>query len=228
MVYISRKIVYPIFVLIFAIAFFMLIYFVSFSQDLSISNAEFDFSGDKIVLKMDINNTSNHYLRDIEVIVVMGQEESSYIIEELGPREGYKFEEEFEITEGLKYDVYVKAPYNITKHFPLELDETTVRPVLAKVNLNSEMRVGEEYNVLVTLQNVSKSDISDVIWITTSEGTFFEESFFPRTVSLKSGESKTLYSTLTPISPGVVNLTFTVKIGNIENDFEHEIIILPE
>ena len=96
MVYISRKIVYPIFVLIFAIAFFMLIYFVSFSQDLSISNAEFDFSGDKIVLKMDINNTSNHYLRDIEVIVVMGQEESSYIIEELGPREGYKFEEEFE------------------------------------------------------------------------------------------------------------------------------------
>jgi len=78
------------------------------------------------------------------------------------------------------------------------------------------------------LKNVSESDISEVAWITSVEGSFFEESFFPRTASLKSGESKTLYSTLTPISPGTANLTFVVKVGKIEHDFEYEIIILPE
>jgi len=228
MVYISRKVVYSTFVLIFAIVFFLLIYFVVGSQALDVSNAEFDFSGDKIVLKMDIENVSNHYVRDIEIIVVMGNEESNHLIEKLAPGELYKFEEEFEITEGLKYDVFVKAPFNITKYFPIELDATTVQPVLAEVSIASLMKVGEAYTVLVTLKNVSESDISEVAWITSAEGSFFEESFFPRTAFLKSGESKTLYSTLTPISPGTANLTFVVKVGKIEHDFEYEIIILPE
>lgn len=203
----------------------MLIYFASFSQDLSVSNAEFDFKGDKIVLKMDINNISNHNVTDIDILIIYGDEEKSYTIEKLAPQEQYKFERELELTDALHYDVYVKTPYNLTKHFPIDFDETTIRPILASIFINSEMVVGTEYNPIVTFRNVSESDISDVQWITISEGDFFEEDFFPRTFSIKSGESKSLPTKLTPKMPGQVKLTFILKVGSIEYEQEQVITI---
>ena len=228
MIFISRKVIYPIFVLVFAIAFFMLIYLVSFSSDLAVLNAEFGFSGDKIVIKMDINNISNHYVRDIEVIVVNGNEESNLIIGELAPGAQYHFEEEFGISEKLVYDVYIKAPYNITKRFTKELEATTIRPVLASIFIDSELKVGQQYNPILTFKNVSESDLSEVVWITSSEGDYFEEEFFPRKFPLKSGESKSLPTTLTPKVPGSVKLTFILKVGNIEYVEEHTVIIVSE
>jgi len=228
MVFVSRKVVYPIFVLIFAVAFFALIYFVSFSQDLSVSNAQFDFSGDKIVLKMDINNISNHFVKDIEVLVVNGDKENSHIIKTLAPGEQYYFEEEFEISEYLRYDVYVKAPFNITKYFPIELNENTIRPVLVSVAIEPEMKVGVQYNPIINFVNVSESDISEVMWITSADGGFFEEEFFPREFSLKLGESKYLPTTFTPKAPGKAKLTFILKVGNIEYEQEKVITIIQE
>jgi hypothetical protein len=228
MVYVSRKIIYPMFVLVFAIAFFMLIYLVSFSSDLTISNAQFDFSGDKIVLKMDINNGSNHYIRDIEVIVISGNEEKNHLIEQLEPKEQYKFEEEYDLSESLTYRVYVKAPFNVTKQFDIELDETTVRPVLASISMAPQMKVGQEYNPILTFKNVSQSDISKIIWITSSEGDYFEDDFFPREFALKSGESKSLPVSFTPKAPGIVKLTFILKVGNIEYEQEHIVTITSE
>ena len=228
MVYVSRKIIYPMFVLVFAIAFFMLIYLVSFSNDLSVSNAEFGFSGDKLVIMMDINNVSNHFVRDIEVIVVNGNDVTNLIIEELAPGAQYLFEREFDISENLVYDVYVKAPFNITKRFTKELEATTIRPVLASIFIEPELKVGQQYNPILTFKNVSESDLSEVVWITSSEGDYFEEEFFPRKFPLKSGESKSLPTTLTPKVPGSVKLTFILKVGNIEYVEEHTVIIVPE
>jgi len=228
MVFISRKVVYPIFVLIFAIAFFTLIYIVSFSQGLNVSNAQFDFSGDKIVLKMDINNVSNHHIKDIEVLVVNGNKENSHMIKTLAPSEQYHFEEEFEISENLRYDVYVKAPLNITKYFPIELNQNTIRPVLVNVSIASEMKVGVQYNPIMNFMNVSEGDISEVLWITSSDGDFFEEDFFPREFSLKVGESKYLPATFTPKAPGKAKLTFILKVGNIEYEQEKVITIVQE
>ena len=228
MVFISRKVVYPIFVLIFAVAFFVLIYMVSFSQDLVVLNAQSDYSGDKLVLKMDINNISNHFVKDIEVLVVNGGKEDNYLISSLAPGEQYHFEEEFEITEYLHYDVYVKAPFNITKYFPIELKQNTVRPVLASVAIPSEMKVGIQYSPNISFMNVSESDISEVVWVTTSDGDYFEEDFFPRKFSLKSGESKSLPATFTPKAPGQVKLTFILKVGNIEYEQDKIITIVSE
>ena len=228
MVFISRKVVYPIFVLIFAIAFFILIYTVSFSQDLSVSNAQFDYSGDKIILKMDINNVSNHFVKNVEVLVINGNKENSNIIKLLAPGEYYQFEEEFDLSEHLQYDVYVKAPFNITKYFPIELNQTTIRPVLVNISIDPEMKVGVQYKPSISFMNVSESDISEVVWITSSEGDFFEEDFFPREFSLRVGESKFLPATFTPKAPGEVKLTFILKVGNIEYEQEKVITIVQE
>ena len=228
MIFISRKVIYPMFVLVFAIAFFMIIYLVSFSSDLSISNAVFDYGGDEIVIKMDINNTSNHYVRDIEVRIVNGTDESSLTIDEIPPGGQYKFEERFDSSENLIYDIYVVAPFNITKHFTKELEATTIRPVLASISIDSKMKVGVDSQLILTFENVSQSDISKIIWITSSEGDYFEGDFFPREFSLKSGESKALPVLFTPKAPGIVKLTFILKVGNIEYKEEHTVTILPE
>jgi hypothetical protein len=228
MVFISRKIIYPIFVAVFAIAFFMLVYLVSFSNDILVDNAEFSFSGENVVLKMDLINTSNHVLRDVSVMVVMGQEEQNEVIAEILPGEKVLFEKTLPVSKTFGYDIYIRVPFNRPVFLSLVLDESTVRPVVSEVSLSNPMVVGEQYNIGVTLKNVSKSDLLEVYWITSAEGSFFEESFFPRSVALKSGESKTLYSTLTPISPGNVKLNFVLKIGDIEQKSSHTVTILSE
>jgi len=134
----------------------------------------------------------------------------------LAPGEVFEFEAFFPLSEEVYYKVFVMAPF--TKSIPLDfsLQEQTINPVKAELSLPSKLFANESYKYPVKLCNVSESDISEVFWIESSDEEVFREEFFERSVSLKKGECKTIYSTLTPISLGRVELKFTLRVGLVE------------
>ncbi|MBT4191939.1 MAG: hypothetical protein HOE11_01390 [Candidatus Diapherotrites archaeon] len=226
MVFVSRKIVYPVFLVIFAIAFFTLVYFVSFSPQVLVENTSVDFVGDGIVLKAEINNISNHYVRDAEIVVAMAGEEITAKLDPLAPKEVFNVVMPLPVSKDLRYDVFVNIPFRKSLHLPFELNESTVKPVNATVQLTSSMVVGATYDYTVKLCNVSENSLSEVSWNEHVRGNYFEESLFPRTISLPKNECKNLYSTLTPIKSGQVKIDFTLGVGGIEQNSSHTVNIV--
>jgi hypothetical protein len=224
--YISRKVVYPVFIVLFAIAFFTLIYFVSFSQQVSVENASVELVGEEVLLKADIINNSNHFIRDAELLVVMSGEETTAKLDPLGPKEVFNVVMPLPISSDLRYDVYVNVPLRKPLHLFFELEESTIKPVTASVQLVSNMVIGQKYNYIVKLCNISENDLSEVTWIELFEGTYFAEETFPRTTSIQKDECKNLYSTLTPINPGQAKINFALKVGEIEQNSSHVINIV--
>jgi hypothetical protein len=225
MVFVSRKIVYPIFIVIFAIAFFTIVYFVSFSQQLSVENASVEFVGEKIVLNADIVNNSNHFIRDAEIVVEMKDEETTAKLDPLAPKEVFSVVMPLPVSPDLKYDVFVNVPFRKPLHLFFELNESTVKPVNATVQLTTNMIVGEEYDYIVKLCNVSENDLFEVSWKESVVGDYFAEPLFPRTISLGENECKNLYSTLTPINSGQIKIDFILGVGGIEQNSSHTVNI---
>ncbi len=223
--FISRKIVYPVFIIVFAIIFFTLIYFISFTQVLTVENASLELVGDQVLLKADIVNNSNHSIDDAQVKVVMNNEERVAVVQSISANDRVEFTTEIPFSENLQYEVYITSSFNRPVHLHFELDETTVRPVTAEVQLTSSMTVGNKYDMIVRLCNVSESDLFEVYWIESVEGSYFEEPFFPRTVSLGVNDCKNLNSTLTPINPGMAKMKFVLRVGKLEQNYSHTITI---
>lgn len=226
MIFVSRKIVYPLFVLAFAVVFFVIVYLVSFSQVLSVSDASVEFSGEKILLSALVKNISNHRVSDAAMLVKLSGQEVRVDINSLEPGEEFLVVTEVPFSSDLTYDVYVTAPFNRTIYLPFKLDQTTVEPVKAKVQLTSEMLVGEKYQMVVELCNVSESSLPEVYWVTTIEGDFFESNIPVYNVALAKNDCKNLYPSLTPISPGNAKLTFILRIGSLEQKYSHEVKIV--
>ncbi len=233
MVYISRKIVYPIFILLFAIVFFSVIFLFSFNQVLKVDDAELEFFGDKIIFTAKVSNISNHLVRNSELLIRMGDQERIAKIKDLAVGESFEVISELPFSESLQYEVFVTTPFSKPIKMFFELDESTVKPVVAEVQIGSDspissiMTIGKKYDVTVSLCNVSKNDLFEVIWFETVNENFFEEKFFPRSISLRINECKNLYSTLTPINSGEANLTFVLRVGSLEQK-ESKIITVGE
>lgn len=225
MVYVSRKIVYPVFILFFTIIFFSIIFLVSFNQVLSVDDASIEIVGGKIILKSNISNISNHLVRDSKMLIQMDEIQSIVKIKDLSPGEKFEVISELPFVETLKYEVFVSSPFSKSIKLFFEIDETTVRPVKAQVQLASNMIIGKKYDVVVSLCNVSNNDLFEVIWLENTVGKYFDESFFQRSVPLKINECKNLYSTLTPITPGEVQMDFILRVGSLEQKYSHKIII---
>ncbi len=226
MVYTSRRRVYSFFIIIFALVFFSIVFLFSFSQDLEIIDSSVSVMNDKVVLKLEIYNTSNHYVRGASVLISMPDQERRAQVPDLAPQQ--KFElivGELPISEKLLYDVYLSAPSNKTQHLYFNLDESTIRPVNVEVQLTSQMNIDQTYNMLVKLCNVSNSPLFEVYWIESAEGNFFRDDFVPRTISLDIGDCKFINTPLTPIKKGQAVLKFTLKVGTLVQDSSYAVDI---
>jgi hypothetical protein len=228
MLYVPRKILYPLFVLLFIVIFFSIISLMSFSQSLNVRDTSVEVVGDKVIFKATIENVSNHIVEGVTIVFSTKEKEVSEKVSVINPNESLEVAYELPFSEDLKYDVYISSPFNRPINLFFELDETTVKPVKAEVNLAKGMVVGNKYDMVVRLCNESQSDLFDVYWVESVQGSFFEEPFFPRTVSLRVNECKNLYSTLTPISPGVVKINFTLRVGQLEQENEYVVNISSE
>lgn len=164
MVYVSRKVVYPAFIVSFAIVFFVLIYFFSISQSLVVENSRVEIDGDSLVFYSEVTNISNNYVRNISLDLVHSGGKTTYRINDLSPNESTEVVvRNISFSDNLTYDVFIKAPFNRTINIPFILEQETVRPVTAEVFLNSSMIVGQEYDYVVTICNVSNNALIDVL-----------------------------------------------------------------
>jgi hypothetical protein len=226
MVYISRKIIYPSFVVIFSLVFFILLYFFYFSDGLEVSEESIEIVGQSIIYRSIVTNTSMHYVRDVKVDIIDEEFNNSYRIKDLAPGESVDVEiDNIPIVNDYQYDLVISGFLNRPKRFEFSLEASTVRPVDAEVNLASEMQVGTEYNYFVKLCNVSNNALTDVMWSESIEGSYFEQPLIPRTIDLSVNECKNLNSTLTPIREGDIVLDLRLRVGKVEQNYEYNISI---
>ena len=232
MTYVPRKIVYPIFTFAVILILLAVILF-SFGvfQSLEVIDPQVSVIGDKVSISLTVKNVSNHVVHSPTVTIKTDTLEVSENLPDLVSGEEFLFVKNIDFSESLLYNIYVSAPYTMSVHIPFEIDESTIRPVEAEVYLTSNMQVGNEYSVEVKLCNKSNDYLPEVFWITSVQGNYFKEEFFPRTFSLKGApnpECKNFYSTFTPINPGIAKVTFTLKVGSLEQTLDKEITISPK
>ncbi|MEK6959251.1 MAG: hypothetical protein AABW59_04360 [archaeon] len=231
MAYIPRKIVYPFFIGIFTIIFFSGVYLVSFYKPLTVSDAQISVEGDHMLLQLMVKNSSYHFVRGADILVKYGDEQITGSIGNggaLGPDENFEVVMELPFAQVNAYDVYVRAPYNRAERIFIPIDPSTLEPVKASVRITTNMIVGQKYDVVVELCNISPSDLSDVTWGQVAQGDYFDEKLFPRSIPIRSNECKPLYSTLTPNTPGKTIIEFTLTVGKLVQKFEQEVVITQE
>ena len=218
-IYVSRKILYPIFIALFAIIFFSMVFFVSFYQPITVIDPKLAVEGDHFILSMWIRNNSNHAITGADILVDMGGDQQVVKINECGclaADENIQVAFELPFSNVSSYNVYIRSPLNKSVRLNFPVEESTIRPVKASVRMSTSMKVGQKQDVAVDLCNESESDLHDVTWEMLADEGFFEEELFPQSVSLRVGECKTLYSTLTPIKSGSVSLEMSLSVGKLE------------
>jgi hypothetical protein len=253
MIHASRKIVYPIFVIIFSLTFFALLFLVFFNQGLEVSEATVSIIGSDVVLKMNLHNNSMHRINGIEVIVSNSQEKNTFFLKRessvssssldfnkeyvmgnsatnsyLDANESYDFVASLPLSNSLRYEVFVSAPFNRTIPLDFTLEQSTIDPVKAEVSLLPQLFANVESTYSVKLCNISGTDLAEVIWVENAESGAFKENFFERSVSLKVSECKTIPSTLTPLKTGNITIGFTLKVGTIEKKTSKVLHIVSE
>lgn len=226
MVYVSRKLLYPAFIVIFSIVFFIMVYLFSISQSLVVEEARFELAGDSLVFYSTINNISNSYVRDISVDLIHSGGKTSYRVEDIPPNESREVViKDIVFSDDLVYDIFILAPFNRTIRLPFVLEEDTIRPVTAEVFLTGEMVVGEDYDYIVKLCNVSNNALIDVRWSASTNESYFDQPLIPQVIDLGINQCKNLNSTLTPIKSGIARLKFVVSVERLEQSYQHEIFI---
>lgn len=221
MFFFPRKVVYFFFIGVFSVCLLVLFYILFFNQGLVVTDPSVSLSQNNIILKMTLYNESMHTISGIRVTVkspkkvfefFLNGDESKSV---LRPGEKYEFMEAIELSESLAYSVFISAPFNKTIPMNFELKENTIDPVLAKVTINPKLYLNEKYSYPIELCNISDDDLPEVIWVEEANVGFFKETFYERSIPLQKDECKTIYSDLTPIKAGSVELRFYLRVGPI-------------
>ena len=233
MVFVSRKIAYPFFTVVILLVFFVLLYLGFFGSSLTadISGSSVSIVGDQIVIKIPLENKSNHRINNISVTIT--SDKRSQVLPLKGdlnsaillPGEKYEFLTSIPLGESYSYVAVVSAPFNRPITINIPLDPNTVDPVRAELFLQKNMVLGKEYNYSVKLCNVSSNDIGEVFWVENAASGDFKENFFERAVSLNKDECKTIYSTLTPIRTGDITMGFSLKVGALKKEVSTTIVV---
>ncbi len=206
---------------VFSVCLLVLIYILFFNQGLVVKDPAVSLSTNNLVLKMTLYNESMHTISGIKVTVKSSKRAFEFFLNgdesksSLMPGEKYEFLEAIELSESLYYSVFISAPFNKTIPMNFELKESTIDPVLAKVTINPRIYLNEKYSYTIELCNVSDDALPEVIWVEEAAEGFFKETFFERSIPLQKDECKTIYSTLTPIKSGSVELKFSLRVGPI-------------
>jgi|GEM_PF-1021519 len=241
MVYAPRKITFPFFIIVFTIIFLGMLYLVFLNKPIDVSNDPkpiFSVVGDKVVLKMTLVNSTETIVDGIMVEIRSDQYNKSFFLKGskensvLAPKERYDFSEELPISKTLKYDVVISAPFSAPKLLNFEIDKETINPISANVeNFPPSLIVGEAYDYLTKICNISKTNISEVRWFASADRGYFKEQdavtgdFVGRSVSVDSSQCKTFYSILTPIRAGTAQFVFKWKVGDIEQQATKDVTI---
>jgi len=224
MVYAPRKIVYPLFVIIFSLVFFSMLFLAFFNQSIDVLDPSVSVSGTDVVIKLTLVNNSMHAIDGVRVVVSSESEEKAFFLRgsndsqksSLAAGEKFDFVATFPVTQTLKYKVVISAPFNKPVPIDFTLEQSTIDPVRAEVSLPAKLYVNEKLEYPVKLCNISGTDLPEVIWVENAEGGDFKETFFERSVSLKVSECKTIFSIITPQKTGNINLGFSLKVGALE------------
>lgn len=237
--FVSRKIVYPLFVVIILIAFFGLLFTSSFSQSLftidenNRDKASIAIIGSNIEIQFPIKNISSHEVNGIKVLVDNGKSQTSAFIKGaekeaesvLMPGEEYLFKASFPIGESDLYNVAVTAPFNRTIYLSFPIDATTLDPVKPTVSIPFTMSLNNKYYYSVNLCNQSDSELSEVYWVESAEPGTFKESFIDRKISLPKNQCQTLGAYLTPIKVGKVTVNFSLRVGALNKSVSQDITV---
>ncbi|MFA5357506.1 MAG: hypothetical protein WC308_01130 [archaeon] len=232
---VSRKTVYSFFLVAFALIFFVMVYWASFQEALSVKNPEMGVKGTKAELKMEILNYSKHFVRGITVVVMTSGNSQSFPVEDLNAGQVAYFSQILDIPSDLTYFVEVRAPFNKT----ISIEEFTLKsevvdPLKAEVSLSGQantewqMVVGQEYLLTKNICNRSEEALPSIEWTESVSGNYFKEALFPNVFSLSPKECKPITTTLTPTSSGFVTINFNVKVGDFEKSTSKQIKIVPE
>ncbi|MGI6589828.1 MAG: hypothetical protein ACOX1V_04175 [Candidatus Iainarchaeum sp.] len=229
MFFVSRKIVYPFFLIVFSLVIFGIVFVSFLNSSIVVNNPSVSVAGSNIILKMQIENTSNHVVKGVNVLVRNGVIERGFFLKGssvdsvLNPREKFDFVASIPIEDVLSYSVEVRALFNKTVFLDFKLEESTIDPVKAEVYLPKKLVYGKEYTYPVKLCNTSDNDLAEVYWIPSASVGDFKEVFYEQIVPVKKASCETLYSTLTPNRVGNLGLSFLMKIGSIEKS---ELVII--
>ncbi|MDD3086131.1 MAG: hypothetical protein PHD80_03465 [Candidatus ainarchaeum sp.] len=229
MFFVSRKLIYPFFLIMFSLVIFGLVFISFLNNSIIVNDPSVSVSGSNLVLKMQIENTSNHAIRGVNVLVRNGIIERGFFLKGsdknsvLNPGEKFDFVAAIPLEEVLSYSIEVRALFNKTIFLDFELDESTIDPIKAEVYLPKKLVYGREYTYPVKLCNESNNDLDEVYWIPSSSAGDFKEVFYEQIVSIKKGSCETLYSTLTPNKVGNLSLFFLMRIGSIE---KRELVVI--
>lgn len=233
MVFVSRKIVYPFFLIIFSLFIFGIVYIAFLSSTIVVNDPLVSVVGDKIVLKMQIENRSNHEITGVSVLVKNGFIDNGFFLKgsmknsTLSPGEKYDFVAAIPLEEALNYSVEIKSLFNKSVFLNFELDQTTINSINAEVSLPpNKLIVGQEYTYPVKLCNQSNNDLGGIYWVPSAKEGDFRESFDPYELDIKKSSCETLYSTLTPNKAGKLGLSFLLRIGSIEKRSAVEIEVV--
>lgn len=223
MFFVSRKIVYPFFLIIFSLVVFGIVFISFLNNSIVVNNPSVSVSGSNVILKMQLENVSNHSIRGVNVLVKNEVIERTFFLKLsesksiLNPNEKFDFVAEIPLEESLKYFVEVRSLFNKTVFLDFELEESTVDPVKAEVSIPPlPLIYGKSYTYPVKLCNISNNDLSDIYWVPIASAGEFKETFYEQVISIKKSTCETLYSTLTPNKTGNLDLSFLMKIGSIE------------
>ncbi len=231
--FVSRKIFYPFFTILFLLGFFGLLYIVFFSQSIEVVRPSYAISGNDIKITMNLHNYSAHTVDNIKIIVRHGKEEHTYWLKggfdfnsKLDANESYDFIAAVPLNEGDKdYFVSITSPFNRPINLRFPLTDDLLNPVIPIIYLPKSLPVGEEYTYSAKLCNNSPNDLPAVIWLEVDKANGFSDNFFERSIPLKKGDCKIIYSTLTPRVTGEVPIFFLLKVGSRTKDYNGTISV---
>lgn len=227
-----RKIIYPFFVVVVCLVILILIYLYFFTEPLHVYDSSISVSGEFLVLNLGVENSSNHLVKDVEVVVLFGEQtkviklkpENNFLM----PGERYSTLIEIPIVDSNRYEIIIQSPFNRPEKLFFELEESTLKPVRAEVLMPEKMIVDKKYDVVYKLCNVSNNNLYEVSWLETVDKKYFSGDYFLKTISLNVNECINLYSTLTPIKSGETRISFLLKVGTLEQKLSQEVVIVSE
>lgn len=225
MVLLHRKTIFLVFFLITITLLLVLSYFSFLHQPVITKNSHFDFIKNDLVFHSNVVNVSGHLIENVEFSIVTDDEKYVNLIKSIKPDENVPVSLRVPISDSLRYEVFVSAPFSKPFYFPFKLDPQLVEPVDTNLIFPPNLKLNKENDLKIEVCNVSESDIINVEVSIDSESGYFNKPIIPSSINLSRGQCKTLNYTLTPINQGEVTFLVVTKAHQLELYKEKTVVI---
>jgi hypothetical protein len=229
-VQVSRKIVYPFFILVFGIIFFILIFSAFFSEalaveDISISSA----SSTKPLMYFTVVNKSTQVLKDVYYSVYSGGEIKKNLVGGgvMNPLSKVEIVVELPDYTVREYGLTVEAQFVRPKKIVVPVQTSTYAPVEMTVNITNKtnMTVGVVQEISILLCNKSQSSLAEIVLNKNYDAEYFNERAVPIRTPLNANQCKTIESGITPKKVGQTQMTFELIVGSMKRQVTETVTI---